>query len=71
MVADLTGLQRCDDNDDDVSFDPSDTGFMDSDEPPLHTREARKRFPKVTRTRNSVDVMVRFRPTFRYPYTRN
>ena len=71
MVADLIDLQKYDLD----SFDPSDTSFMDrdsdDDEPPLRIREAAKKSVEPTRMRDSVDTMVPFRPTFRYPYSRN
>lgn len=68
----MMDLQTYDDID---SFDPSDISFMDrdsdDDEPPLRTREATKRSVKVTRTRDSVDPMVRFRPLFHCLHPRN
>jgi len=72
MVADLTCFQKYEDVN---SFDPSDTSFMDresdDDEPPLRTREVGRRSPKVKRTRDAVDPMVRFCPTSLYPHPRN
>jgi len=58
-----------------ASFDPSDTSFMDrgsdDDDPPLRTREVAKKSVNQTRMRDSVDTMVPFRPTIRYPYSSN
>jgi len=68
MATDLAALQKYDDV---GSFDPSDTRFMDGDsdddEPPLRTREVEKKAPKLTRTRDAVDPMVRFHPYVPHP----
>jgi hypothetical protein len=50
------------------SFDPSDTSYMDRDSddegPVLRTCEVTKKAPKVTRTCNAVDIIVRISPEF-------
>ena len=68
----LAGLTLSQTHDDVKSFDPLNTSYMDGvsddDEPPLRTREVEKRAPKVTRTRDAVDAMVRSHLHSCYPY---
>ena len=68
----LAGLTLSQTRDDVKSFDPLNTSYMDGvsddDEPPLRTREVEKRAPKVTRTRDAVDAMVRSHLHSHYPY---